>query len=96
MAGSDAVQPLFRHKPHEVLVAQLPGSRFHAQVSRLRVFGDIAVIRAKLERMALSQARNEFRIGIRFSTAQIVIEVNYREHQANFLSQFKQQPQKRD
>jgi hypothetical protein len=57
---------------------------------------NIAAVRMKFQPVLTGQVSNKLLIGVGFGSAQLVIKMNYRYHNAEFFTQLKQQAQKRD
>jgi hypothetical protein len=74
----------------------VPCGRFSAQVPVHRVRFYIAAVTVQLQFLLLGQVGDELLVSVRFATAQIVIEMDDGEHNAEFSPQFEQQSQKRD
>jgi hypothetical protein len=77
-------------------VPQLPRGSFDADALLRRMLCGIFAVGVTCQIVLASQAGNECLIGIRFRPAQFVIEMNNREHDAQFAPQFQQQPQERN
>jgi len=60
------------------------------------VFCHILTIAVQFQFVMPGQLRHEALVRIRFRPTQIMVEVNYREHNTEFVAQFKQQPQECD
>ena len=56
----------------------------------------IAALAIKLQPMLKSEARNEILIRIGLRPSQLVVEMNNGKNDAEFMTQFEQQPQKRN
>ena len=95
MPGSDAVEPLLRQQPPEILVAQIAGRSLGAEVLDFGMRRDVAAVAVQLQFVMPGQLRDEALVGIGFRSAQIVIEVNDGEHNADFVAKLEQQSKQR-
>jgi hypothetical protein len=50
-----------------------------------------AAVRIKFQPILTGQVSNKLLIGVGFGSAQLVIKMNYRDHNAEFFTQIKQQ-----
>jgi hypothetical protein len=96
MASGNAVQAILLHQPSKEPVAKLPRSRFDAQVLVCSMRINVGAVAMQFQLVPLRQFHDELLVSIRFDPTQIVIEVDYGKHNAEFLPQFEEQSQKRD
>jgi len=75
----------------EVPVSHVAGRRFQTQMFLRRMKCHVTALAVQLQLVPLSQFRHEPFILIRLSTTQLVIEMNHRKDDADFLAQFQQQ-----
>ena len=66
-------------------IPQLPCRRFHADTFFRRLLRHVFAVDVKFQTMLARQARDEFLIRIRFRSAQLVIEMNDRKDDAQFM-----------
>ena len=96
MPSCDAIQPLLRHQPPEILVAQIAGRSLRAQVLDFGMLRHVPAAAMQLQFVMPCQLRDKTLIRIGFRPAQIVVEVNDREHDADFLAKLEQQSKQRN
>ncbi len=96
MTGSDTVQLLLLEQLPEIPVAKLSSSSLRAEVLAAGVGSDIATAAVQLELEAVRHLGDEVLVAIGFRRAQLVIEMDYREDNAEFLPHLEQDAQQRD
>src|SRR3984957_7714630 len=80
----------------EKSVPQFPRSRFQANMFFPRTLRDVVRVRVEFQIVLASEIRDQLLIGVRFLPAQLVIEMNNRKKDAEFVPQLQQQPQQRN
>ena len=83
---------VFAQQRGEVLVTQLPGGCFNAEVRLFSPLRDIGTCRMQREFVLARQAGNKLGIGVRLSSAEFVIEVNDRKENSELRAEFQEKP----
>src|ERR1019366_10585948 len=80
-------------KPAKESIPQLPRSSLHPRVF---LGSPLAALGVKLQPVLTRQVRDKLLIRVRLRPAQLVVEMNNRQDDAEFLTQFNQQAKKRN
>jgi hypothetical protein len=85
VAGCNTVQLFLLRQLPEVLVAKLAGRGLDAQALASGMGCDITTAEVKLQPVPLGDLRDKLTVSIGFDSAQLVIEVDRRKNDAEFL-----------
>jgi hypothetical protein len=93
MAGSDAVQPFLFQQLPKILIAKLTGRGLQAEVLASGVSRDIVIADVQLQIMPVGQLGDELFVSVGFRSAQLVIEMDNRKDDTEFLPQLEHDSQ---
>ena len=91
--GSDAVQLLLLEQVPEIPVAKLAGSGLGAEVPISSMGRDVATTDVQLQFVPVGKLGDELLVSFGFVSAQFVIEVDHREHDAQLRPQLQHDAQ---
>jgi hypothetical protein len=77
-------------------IPHIPRRRLHTDMLFRRALRDIIAVDIKSQIMLMSQTGDEVLVQVGFGPAQLVIEMDSRENQADFVPQLEQETQERD
>ena len=80
----------------EKFIAQFPRRGLYTHVLSGGVCGNISAAGVKLELVLARQTGDKFLVRVRLRPTQLVVEVNYREDNPEFLVEFEQKAQQRN
>src|SRR5579872_1933377 len=92
--GCDAVENARPEQRLEVAVSQTAGGGFKTESLGGGIGGNVVAGMMKLQIVAAGEFAHEGFVGVGGSAANVVVEVNYREHDAQFVFYFEQEAQK--
>jgi hypothetical protein len=96
VTSGDPVQSIRRKQSPKVLVAQLPRRSLRTEMLAACMSRNVSASGVQWQIMPISQLADELCVSLSLGSAQFVIEVNYRQDNAQFLTQLEHDSQQRN